>query len=351
MNYYEELGLSPSAPLEEIRHAYKTLARLLHPDQFPDKDMKRLAELQMRRLNGICAVLSDPRQRRHYQSRILTPVPAGGRRLTERVVVPPPPERRWLRSLVFVGASWMAPAAVVLAGLGAVVYYASGGRETLRTPAAVEVAPVAATLLAAQPDSEDPSADPRAPQPEPQVPTAGHLKVFEQPPLRKSILLEQPLLPEPPAAARLASVEPKPVNTPAGLGPARSKPLISQPSRFVGNWYYVPTPRLSAAKGMDLPLYIELRLAEEAGVVRGRYRALYRVTDQAISPEVSFQFAGSGSVPLAQFDWSGPGEARGQVTLQLLSPDLLEVSWLASQLSADLGLASGTAQLMRQREP
>lgn len=348
MNYYEELGLSPSAPAEQIRHAYRTLARLLHPDQFPDEDMKRLAELQMRRLNGIFAVLSDPEQRLRYQRQILTPLPAG-RRLPERVVVPPPPERRWLRSLAFVGASWMAPAAVVLAGLGAVVYYAGGGRETLLTPAAAEPAPVAATLLA-QPDSEDPIAV-SAPQPEPPVPTAGHLKVFEQPPLRKSTLAEEPLLPEPPAAARSAAPEPRPVNTPAGLDPARGKTLVPHPSRFAGNWYYVPAPHLSAAKGMYLPQYIELRLAEEAGVVRGRYRAVYRVTDQAISPEVSFQFEGAGSSPLARFTWSGPGEARGQVTLRLLSPDFLEVSWLASQLSADLGLASGTAQLVRQREP
>jgi len=40
MNYYEELGIRQDAALEEIRQAYKLLARLLHPDAQPDARLK-----------------------------------------------------------------------------------------------------------------------------------------------------------------------------------------------------------------------------------------------------------------------------------------------------------------------
>src|SRR5690242_7663026 len=66
MNYYEELGLSPSASAEEIRQAYKSVARLVHPDRQSDAHLRKMAELQMTRLNDILAVLSDPVRRERY---------------------------------------------------------------------------------------------------------------------------------------------------------------------------------------------------------------------------------------------------------------------------------------------
>lgn len=66
MNYYEELGLRPDAAPEEIRQAYKMLARLLHPDAQPDARLKAMAECQMRRLNEIQAILTDTLKRRQY---------------------------------------------------------------------------------------------------------------------------------------------------------------------------------------------------------------------------------------------------------------------------------------------
>jgi curved DNA-binding protein CbpA len=33
MNYYQELGFPKTAAAEEVRRAYRSLARLLHPDQ------------------------------------------------------------------------------------------------------------------------------------------------------------------------------------------------------------------------------------------------------------------------------------------------------------------------------
>lgn len=75
MDYYEELGLSRSASAEEIRQAYKNLARLLHPDQHQDENLRRVAECQMKRLNALVAVLTDPALRKQYDlSAAVTPL-------------------------------------------------------------------------------------------------------------------------------------------------------------------------------------------------------------------------------------------------------------------------------------
>src|SRR5258707_14977477 len=80
MTYYEELSLAESASVEEIRQAYKTLARLLHPDQQSEEPLRKVAELQMTRLNEIVAVLTDPLRREQYDASIhsaIVTTPAG----------------------------------------------------------------------------------------------------------------------------------------------------------------------------------------------------------------------------------------------------------------------------------
>ena len=66
ISYYEELGLTANASPEEIRDAFRLYVRLLHPDQQLDPDLKQAAELQMRKLNRIYDVLSDPQSRKRY---------------------------------------------------------------------------------------------------------------------------------------------------------------------------------------------------------------------------------------------------------------------------------------------
>jgi len=62
--YYARLGVSPKATDEEIRSAYRRLAKELHPDKNPGPDANRAFQL----LNDAYKVLSDPERRAAYDS-------------------------------------------------------------------------------------------------------------------------------------------------------------------------------------------------------------------------------------------------------------------------------------------
>jgi hypothetical protein len=75
MTYYEEFGVATTASQDEIRQAYRHLSQLVHPDHCGDAHMRRLADLQMKRLSGMADVLLDPASRECYD-RSLMPLAA-----------------------------------------------------------------------------------------------------------------------------------------------------------------------------------------------------------------------------------------------------------------------------------
>jgi len=68
MDYYEELGLRRSATVQEIRHAYKVMARLVHPDGQANEPVRDMAERQMKRLNEILSTLTNEQSRQEYDA-------------------------------------------------------------------------------------------------------------------------------------------------------------------------------------------------------------------------------------------------------------------------------------------
>lgn len=71
-DYYSILGLDPEASPESIKHAYRRLARVNHPDRsINSSEMeKSVLSLHMAELNAAYAVLSDATRRREYDQKL-----------------------------------------------------------------------------------------------------------------------------------------------------------------------------------------------------------------------------------------------------------------------------------------
>jgi curved DNA-binding protein CbpA len=68
-NYYEVLGVSPTADDFVIKAAYKAMAQRYHPDKFANNPREAAdAEAKMRQLNEAYQVLSDTAKRRDYDA-------------------------------------------------------------------------------------------------------------------------------------------------------------------------------------------------------------------------------------------------------------------------------------------
>ena len=66
-DYYETLGVGKTATQEEIRKAFRKLARQHHPDVAKAKD-KKTAEAKFKEINEAYEVLGDPEKRKKYDT-------------------------------------------------------------------------------------------------------------------------------------------------------------------------------------------------------------------------------------------------------------------------------------------
>jgi hypothetical protein len=371
MTYYEELGVPGGASREEIRQAYKRLVRLLHPDRCGDPATRLLAELQMRRLNGVLEVLSDPGERARYDRWLVErdspwrrhrlpagPGPAqrlralwqnwrnvGWRRRPPaagdaRCQRPPDGRARWRGTPWRRLAMWRLAAAVP--GLLVLLLFCT--LMPSRPPARRPAAQAAPQIL----PRERPTAPPVARRMKPARASPAAAREKQGPP-RKALAAHSP-----PAQHRSAEanppkdLKPSPTQSPPATASPPPPEAPEAPAALAGDWFFVPASE--TGNGGYSPEFIELRLSEDQGVIRGRYRARYRVTDRAISPNVAFQFEGHTAAEGGVLPWRGAGGAQGEIRLRLLANGNLEVEWAAAHLGEDLELISGTATLVRKLE-
>jgi curved DNA-binding protein CbpA len=72
-NYYELLGIAPSAAIADVRKAYAKLARERHPDRFPDPAAKQAAQQSFQEITAAFNTLSNDRARAEYDKSLKAP--------------------------------------------------------------------------------------------------------------------------------------------------------------------------------------------------------------------------------------------------------------------------------------
>jgi hypothetical protein len=328
---YDELGVDPEAPVEDVRRAYRNQIKIFHPDRLCGQNERVQAEAKVRRLNEILEILADPERRRAYDRQFLSATA----RVSDQFESP-----------------FMALAAIALFVLSILMcwiaadparYSASTAPAEPRTPERAEgkaKAPVRAgwpSVVAAVP------ADPSGP-----VSVRGE----EVPDLDLETAAAGPPEAGGPNTPEVQSAEPI-QNAPGPVSGAQAAsapvPEAAEPNPFEGTWLSQPGPPLGPGT-VYRPKYIELRIAVRSGKMHGRYRSSYEVHDQALSPSVNFDFEGPLSASPVSVPWFGPGDARGVVELKLLNPANLRIDWRAEQTSPDLDLVAGAAILVKRLE-
>lgn len=323
MTHYQELLIEQNAGIDEIHKSYKRLTRLLHPDLHRDPELRELAEVQMRRLNEMLQVLKDPEARRQYDLSIELPprAPSAMSVETSRFSLP------WL---------------VIGVAAGSLIVFFENHQHIL-SPYSVNMDRKPAAILS---DNTGQKQD---------RPRPGSL-LAAPPPVHPEALRPAPAAATGAAGSRAEGEKPDPAPAPAervsGTAPNETAALGVEECGagcWSGAWLYVRR-KGAPEPGLYPPEYIEMRVTEQGGTLRGFYRARYRITDRPIASEVSFDFEGRVGAGEAVLPWSASRGERGELKLRRLTANTAEVSWYVTDFHGGNGLGAGTAVLVRREE-
>ncbi|MES1258303.1 MAG: J domain-containing protein [Acidobacteriota bacterium] len=348
LTFYDELGVAPDATPEEIRDSFRSLVRIVHPDHHQDAHLKSIAERQMRKLNRVYSVLSDPEKRRRYDDVLQE------RNFGTTIILSPDSSvklRRLMGRLAWLGAFALTLALLVWLASENPAAHAIQTAERLPQPPA----PVVRTVTVVSPDEV---ARLRT--------ELGEVKVERDVAVKELLRLRNaparlavagttesvPPTPPPPVATLTELPSPAaPVPSAAPAVPAgipQAKPA-SAFRPFAGFWFYnKPQTPQRGKSALYPPEFIEASITEQNGLVRGKYRSRYKIVDRAISPDVSFEFSGSPSGTTVVAPWIGPGGSKGEITLKMAGENALRIDWTTTELGSFQGLITGTATLMRR---
>jgi curved DNA-binding protein CbpA len=355
ITYYEELGVAPDASPEQIHDGFRSLVRLLHPDQQTDPQLKEIAERQMRKINRIYAVLSDPDRRRRYDDSLEED------HRPPTIIFNPSSEvniRRLMSRLVWVGAGLVGVVVLIwLASSGPAAQPVRSRERAGNTPRGGSLGSSVSDLVA---ENEQLRSDLGAARGERDAAIrqlrrahgfgAKNPGIEEVPP--EEPLPVRPSLPLSAAVTELPSPMKPTVASPPSrpLRDAPVRPSAAPVQSFAGFWFYSRGAQGGPHNNVALypPEFIEATIDEHGGVVTGKYRARYEIVDRAIPPDVNFEFSGTANGPVVVCPWTGPGGAKGQITLKITTDNVMQVDWNTSSLGSMQGLVAGTAKLTRR---
>lgn len=352
MSYYDDLGVAQDATLEQIRDAYRTLVRLLHPDRHADPVLKLTADAQLRRINRSAEILLNPEQRRLYDAELASANERASPIIIRALPEPPRLQIQW---------GTLAWGLAVVASV-AMIFWLSSQGDTVTEPQKLTPAhdlpgarkQTVPRVWAVQNESADEAkiqdlrrelSVTRAQRDEALSMLTGGIRT----PPRSKDLPERDAPSSSRPSLREFSAPVLETETPSLPALSTAPPTIAQ-NAFAGFWVYPRQKDQNKDKSLYLPEFIETSIVERNGTIHGKYRSRYRIYDRAISPNVNFEFDGQPAGLFAKMPWKGEGGSRGEVQIKLVSDNSIEIVWSATELGQSLALGSGTAVLMRRPE-